>query len=145
MAERRNGREWRTAVKKTTKGKLGGQRCRITGGSGTWGPARENGGGGEELEKSQPNPNSVMAGVGEGQLSLENCPVLEGACTINNIPIQCWEILLRIFAQGKEQERVTQNREGPQTGEGSCPKPVLAFFLPFEVESVAFHIPSSFL
>lgn len=138
MAERRNGREWRTAVRKTTEGKLGGQRCRITGGSGTWGPARENGGGGEELEKSQPNPNSVMAGVGEGQLSLENCP-------INNIPIQCWEILLRIFAQGKEQERVTQNREGPQTGEGSCPKPVLAFFLPFEVESVAFHILSSFL
>lgn len=35
----------------------------------TWGPARENGGGGEELGKTQPNPNNGMAGVGEAALA----------------------------------------------------------------------------
>lgn len=35
----------------------------------TWGPARENGGGGEELGKTQPNPNNMMAAGGGAALA----------------------------------------------------------------------------
>lgn len=48
-------------------GKLGGDSTGSQEEVVTWGPARGNYRGGGELGKTQPNPNNVMAGVGEGQ------------------------------------------------------------------------------